>query len=315
MLCIWMSCCRFVENCHIFLLLCNKMLHLLLYYVDCHDLNLGFTTKAKAWKGAGQECNLGVTSALLGIWDNEPTNSQVDSHFGGWNPYGIPNLQRDILGVIIHWIKKLFIPLEKYWNFNVWNDLHCRNPSFGLATKAKGLQGCGPKGSPGVTSETPGSAGECEGLGLHTPKQLPLWEMESRWTPETSETDLRGQISMACGALYINGKLLKLRCLKWACIAHLDIWNTSYDQKKGRESNFRESASFDSRPLKVGNRPEILSCKRRATYCWKALNESYNFALDRTSIWGLLAKLWGSKVPGVPHGGISGLPGKRAIWM
>jgi hypothetical protein len=79
-----------------------------------------------------------------------------------------------------------------------------------------------------------------------------------------------------------------------------------------RESNFRESArestSFDSRPLKVGNRPEILSFRRRATYCWKALDESYNFALDRTLIRGLLAKLWGSKVPGVPQGGISGLP-------
>jgi len=49
----------------------------------------------------------------------------------------------------------------------------CRNPSFGLATKAKGLQGCGPKGSPGVTSETPGSAGECEGLSLHIPKATP----------------------------------------------------------------------------------------------------------------------------------------------
>jgi hypothetical protein len=27
-------------------------------------------------------------------------------------------------------------------------EQECRNPSFGLATKAKGLQGCGPKGSP-----------------------------------------------------------------------------------------------------------------------------------------------------------------------
>ncbi|CAN5966630.1 unnamed protein product [Sphagnum jensenii] len=70
----------------------------------------------------------------------------------------------------------------------------------------------------------------------------------------------------------------------------------------------RESASFDSRPLKVGNRPEILICRRRATYRWKALDESYNFASDRTSIRGLLAKLWGFKVPGVPQGGISGLP-------
>jgi len=49
----------------------------------------------------------------------------------------------------------------------------CRNPSFGLTTKAKGLQGCGPKGSLGVTSETPESAGECEGLSLHTPMATP----------------------------------------------------------------------------------------------------------------------------------------------
>jgi hypothetical protein len=106
---------------------------------------------------------------------------------------------------------------------------------------------------------------------------------------------------MACDALYINGKFLKRRCLKWARIAHLDIWNTSYDQKKkkGQESNSRESASFDSRPLKVGNRPEILGCRRRATSRWKALDENYNFASDRTSIRGLLAKLWGFKVPGV----------------
>jgi len=112
---------------------------------------------------------------------------------------------------------------------------------------------------------------------------------------------------MACGALYINGKLLKRKCLKWARTAHLDIWNTSYDQKKGRESNSRESASFDSRPLKVGNRPKILSCRQHATYRWKVLDESYSFSSDRTSIWGLFVKLWGFKVPGVPQGEISGV--------
>jgi hypothetical protein len=179
----------------------------------------------------------------------------------------------------------------KKWGFGV---LRCRNPSFGLATKAKGLQGCGPKGSPRVTSGTPGSVGKREGVNPHTPK--------------TSETDLRGQISMACDALYMNGKILKRRCLKWSRIAHLDIWNASYDQKKVWESNSREFASFDSRPLKVGNRPEILGWRRRATYCWKALDESYNFALDRTSIRGLLAKLWGFKVPWVPQGGILRVP-------
>jgi hypothetical protein len=52
-------------------------------------------------------------------------------------------------------------------------NLKCRNPSFGLATKAKGLQGCGLRGSPGVTSETPRSVGECERVSLHTPKTIP----------------------------------------------------------------------------------------------------------------------------------------------
>jgi hypothetical protein len=39
-----------------------------------------------------------------------------------------------------------------------------------------------------------------------------------------------------------------------------------------------------------------------------ALDESYNFASDRIAIRGLLAKLWGSKIPRVPFGAISGLP-------
>jgi len=128
--------------------------------------------------------------------------------------------------------------------------------------------------------------------------------MESRWTLETSESDYRGQNSMARGISYIIGKLLECRCLKWDRITHLNIWNTSYGQKKGRESN----CQFDSRPLKVGNRalPDVQFGS--ATWRWKAFDESYNFALDCIAIRGLLAKLWGSKVPEVPFGAISGLP-------
>jgi hypothetical protein len=121
----------------------------------------------------------------------------------------------------------------------------CRNPSLGLVTKAKGLQGCGskgspgakakrpqgcgPKGSPGVTSHTPRNVRKCEGVWgsvrewtLTLPRQLSLWEIESRWTPETSESDFRGQNSMACGIFYIIRKLLERRCLKWARITHLE---------------------------------------------------------------------------------------------
>jgi len=104
--------------------------------------------------------------------------------------------------------------------------------------------------------------------------------------------------------LYIIGKLLKPRCLKWACMTHLDIWNTSYAQKESLKSNWQ----FDSRPLKVGNQPDLLACRWRATYHWKALNDGYNFALNLISIWGLHAKLWAPKIAKIPSLAISGLP-------
>jgi len=49
----------------------------------------------------------------------------------------------------------------------------CRNPSLGLVTNAKGLQGCEPKESPGVTSHTPGNVRKCEGMNPHTLKTTP----------------------------------------------------------------------------------------------------------------------------------------------
>jgi len=139
---------------------------------------------------------------------------------------------------------------------------------------------------------------------LTLPRQLPLWEMESQWILKISKSNFRGQNSMACSILYIIKKLLEHRCLKWDCIAHLDIWNTSYGQKKGWESNWQ----FDSWPEKVRNRLNLLGYRGCATYHWKALNESYNFALDCIAIRGLLAKLWGSKVTRVPFGMILRLP-------
>jgi hypothetical protein len=62
---------------------------------------------------------------------------------------------------------------------------------------------------------------------------------------------------------------------------------------------------FDSRPLKVRNHHDFLVCRWCETYCWKFLNEGYNFALDLISIRGLHTKLWAPKVMGVPTLGIS----------
>jgi len=144
--------------------------------------------------------------------------------------------------------------------------------------------------------------------------QLPLsksGDLESSKTPENSEDDLRGQISSPWRVLYINGKLLKSICPKWPCIAHLDICSPSYGQKKGRESN----CQFDSRPLKVENRPLPNVASRSATRRWKALDESYNFGSKLVPIRVQGEEIWPSKVPGLQPGTVSGLqlgsPGKK----
>jgi hypothetical protein len=47
----------------------------------------------------------------------------------------------------------------------------------------------------------------------------------------------------------------------------------------------------NERPLKVENRPDPSVCKWSATHRWKALKESYKFALDLIPIEGLSKKL------------------------
>jgi len=53
--------------------------------------------------------------------------------------------------------------------------------------------------------------------------------------------------------------------------------------------------------------PWLLCCRWRAKYCWKALNDGYNFALNFTSIKGLHTKLWAPKVTWVL--------GQNDIWV
>jgi hypothetical protein len=127
------------------------------------------------------------------------------------------------------------------------------------------------------------------------------WEFAR--TPEISEFEFRGQNTLHCGVIYIIGKLLKCRCRKWARMSHLDICSTSYAKKKGRESIWQ----FDSRPLKIGNRPDPDACRWSAANHWKALDESYKFALDLIPIGGLGKELWRRKVARVQTGIVSGL--------
>ncbi len=134
----------------------------------------------------------------------------------------------------------------------------------------------------------------------HTP-EMGTWE--SSGTPETLELDWRGQNTLRLGVLYIIRKLLKCKCRKWPPMGHLDICSTSYGKKKGQESN----CQFDSRPLKVKNWPDLDACKWSSTHHWKALGESYKFALDLILIKDLSKELWSLKVPGVQIRTVLGL--------
>jgi hypothetical protein len=108
---------------------------------------------------------------------------------------------------------------------------------------------------------------------------------------------------------------LKRRYRKCPRIGHSDICSPSYGQKKGQESNWQ----FDSRPLKVENRPLPEVRFRSATWRWKDLDKGYNFGSDLVAIQLCSRELSRFKVPRVPPGqfrdSISGVPGICAIWM
>jgi hypothetical protein len=140
-------------------------------------------------------------------------------------------------------------------------------------------------------------------------------DLKSFGTPECSELDNKGQITLHWGVLGVVGKFLKRRYLKYPRIDNSDICSPSYGQKKGRESNWQ----FDFWPLKVGNRPLPDVRFGSATWRWKDFDEGYNFGLDLVAIQLYSRELWPFKVTKVSSGqfrdSISGVPRICAIWM
>jgi hypothetical protein len=123
-------------------------------------------------------------------------------------------------------------------------------------------------------------------------------DLESSGTPECLGFNNKAQNTSHGGVLGVIGKVLKSRYRKWPRIGHLDICNSSYGQNKGRESNWQ----FDSRPLKVGNRPLSDVWIQSARCRWKDLDEGYNFGLDLVTIRLASRELWTPKVPGLQPG-------------
>jgi hypothetical protein len=149
------------------------------------------------------------------------------------------------------------------------------------------------------------------GVKPNTPK---VGNLESFGTPECLEFNKKAQNYSHWGVLGVIGKFLKLRYRKWPRIGHWDIYSPSYGQKKGRESNWQ----FDSRPLKVRNRPLPDIRFESATRRWKDLDKGYNSGSDLVAIRLWSRELWAPKVLGLQPGqfrdnfGIPiGNPGKK----
>jgi hypothetical protein len=89
------------------------------HFHDYHNPNLGFATKARACKGAGQEGSLRVTShALVSTKECEGMNL----HIPKWTPIlgievpnGLLNFQRAITRVKSHWIETFLVSLKISW--------------------------------------------------------------------------------------------------------------------------------------------------------------------------------------------------------
>jgi len=100
--------------------------------------------------------------------------------------------------------------------------------------------------------------------------------MESFGIPENSEDDLRGQISSPWCVLYIKGKVLKCRCPKLPRIGHLDIYSSSYGQKKGRKSTTKSRESTSSQRC-------FKECNKALESSWQELQFWFGARLDPSS--------------------------------
>jgi len=67
----------------------------------------------------------------------------------------------------------------------------------------------------------------------------------------------------------------------WTFVAHIMA------KRRGWESNWQ----FDSRPLKVENRPDLGACRWSVIDHWKSLEKRYKFALNLIPIEGLSKEL------------------------
>jgi hypothetical protein len=94
--------------------------------INCRNQTLGLWPRqgfAKVWAKTKPGSHISCSQECKRVWGNEPSHSQINSHFGSWSPNGLLNFQKAIVEVKTHWIKMFLISLESSWNLDVWNGL------------------------------------------------------------------------------------------------------------------------------------------------------------------------------------------------
>jgi hypothetical protein len=175
-------------------------------------------------------------------------------------------------GSVIEWWHH---PPQRCPNDNIqpWRvDQYCRNPTLakcgGEAQHLEKVRIWSPPGLPNVQSST---------TRPKTPRiEMFLVSLERSWSVNVE-----------------NGLALAI----WTSVAQV------MSERRGRESN----CQFDSRPLKVENRPLPDLRIESAIRGWKDLDAGYKFCLDFVAIRRRGRELWAPKRPETPPGTISGL--------
>jgi hypothetical protein len=202
-------------------------------HVICHNPSLELETKARAWKGIVQKCNLKVTFTFPRMW--EGVREWAHTFPNGFPLWELESRlffrerfeESELIGLrtsLYHWkslktymFKMGFHYPFEYLQHKLWFKERSRlKVSIWFLT---------------INVATP--LWPSVGVKPNTPK---VGDLESFGTPECLEFDSKAQNYSHWGVLGVIGKFLKRRYRKWPRIVHLDICSPSYGQKKGRES-------------------------------------------------------------------------------
>jgi hypothetical protein len=118
----------------------------------------------------------------------------------------------------------LLLWLYFLWRCHMWYFYSlCHNPSLGLTTKARACKVVDQEGSLGVKPHALESARECEGIDLRTPKWTPTLGVGVLVDSRMFRERLQRSKPNGLKSFLYPWKILKLKCLKWARMTHLDI--------------------------------------------------------------------------------------------